>query len=56
LVANRATSPVSATSRPAITGPMPNRLVSVVPVAATAAAIWAPIAVILPPGALMPAR
>jgi hypothetical protein len=35
---------------------MPNRLVSVVPVAATAAAIWAPAAFILASGAVMSAR
>jgi hypothetical protein len=56
LVANRATPAVSASSRPAITGPIPNRHISVVPVVATPAAIWAPAAFILAPGAVMPAR
>jgi len=37
LVANRVMSPTSAKIRPAITGPMPNRLVSVVPDAVTRA-------------------
>jgi hypothetical protein len=39
LAANRETSPASARIRPAITGPIPNRPVSVVPVAATRALI-----------------
>jgi hypothetical protein len=56
LVANRATSPVSARIRPAITGPTPNKLVSVVPVAATRSLIRAAAVFSLASSARMPAR
>jgi hypothetical protein len=56
LVANRAMSPVPARIRAAVTGPIPYRLVSVVPVAAARALIRAAAVFSLPSSDLMPAR